>query len=635
MMKRIIYILSLVLLALSVDAQQFPLQSQYHLNYSTINPAAVGESQNYIVKASLRQQWVGFSDNAIGTNILTLNKGFGNNGLGFNIFDDQTGGAFSKTGASLSYSHRVPFEGSELFLGISGGLAKVNFEMDQFDPAILSNDDIVPEATFGAIYKYQDYTIGVSVPGLLNANIEITESNSNVIYSHFYTMVSYKKQLNENWSVYPSVLLKTARDYTQYDLNLNFKVKDKIWLGASYRQDFGPSLYVGLDLGKLISVYSYDVSTNEVSSYSNGSHEMTFIYEFVPGEKIEEIIEEKKEVVEILDRDMDGVVDSIDICPDTYGNALANGCPDTDKDGIPDKFDVCPNLFGEKEAQGCPVLSTREREILENALVDLQFGFDKDEIEYSSYNTLTDLSILMLKNPNMNLIIEGHASEEGSEKYNLSLSARRAKSVQSFFIKRGIEKNRLTIDFYGEKSPINSNNTEEERALNRRVEFDIIFHDVDQKTVSSMIAEYDSLLTTVGAEAVQREADIYMQESKKQMTQIVNKEEIQEKEIIENDMIEEEKVEPVIEKIENTESNNDDNQKINDFDINSTYYILVTEVFSSERNAKKVIKKSNESLDYVFNNNKYYIFACRSNDREVVELFRSTYEGKSWIKTIK
>ena len=102
--------------------------------------------------------------------------------------------------------------------------------MDQFDPAILSNDDIVPEATFGAIYKYQDYTIGVSVPGLLNANMEITESNSNVIYSHFYTMVSYKKQLNENWSVYPSVLLKTARDYTQYDLNLNFKVKDKIWL---------------------------------------------------------------------------------------------------------------------------------------------------------------------------------------------------------------------------------------------------------------------------------------------------------------------------------------------------------------------------------------------------------------------
>ena len=635
MMKRIIYILSLVFLAHSVDAQQFPLQSQYHLNYSTINPAAVGESQNYIVKASLRQQWVGFSDNAIGTNILTLNKGFGNNGLGFNIFDDQTGGAFSKTGASLSYSHRVPFEGSELFLGISGGLAKVNFEMDQFDPAILSNDDIVPEATFGAIYKYQDYTIGVSVPGLLNANMEITESNSNVIYSHFYTMVSYKKQLNENWSVYPSVLLKTARDYTQYDLNLNFKVKDKIWLGASYRQDFGPSLYVGLDLGKLISVYSYDVSTNEVSSYSNGSHEMTFIYEFVPGEKIEEIIEEKKEVVEILDRDMDGVVDSIDICPDTYGNALANGCPDTDKDGIPDKFDVCPNLFGEKEAQGCPVLSTREREILENALVDLQFGFDKDEIEYSSYNTLTDLSILMLKNPNMNLIIEGHASEEGSEKYNLSLSARRAKSVQSFFIKRGIEKNRLTIDFYGEKSPINSNNTEEERALNRRVEFDIIFHDVDQKTVSSMIAEYDSLLSKVGAEAVQREADIYMQESKKQMTQTVIKEEIKEIEIIENDMIEEEKVEPVIEKIENTESNNDDNQKIDDFDINSTYYILVTEVFSSERNAKKVVKKSNESLDYIFNNNKYYVFASRSNDREDVELFRSTFEGKSWIKTIK
>ena len=67
-----------------------------------------------------------------------------------------------------------------------------------------------------------------------------------------------------------------------------------------------------------------------------------------------------------------------------------------------------------KRNSSCPVLSTK-REILENALVDLQFGFDKDEIEYSSYNTLTDLSILMLKNPNMNLIIEGHTSEEGQK----------------------------------------------------------------------------------------------------------------------------------------------------------------------------------------------------------------------------
>ena len=640
MMKKITYyiLLSFICNGIVVNAQQFPIQSQYQFNYSSINPAAVGETENLIAKLSLRQQWIGFSEKGIGTNIFSLNKGYGNNGLGLNIFDDQTGGAFSKTGASLAYSHRVPFENSELFLGISGGFAKVDISTSEFDPAIISNDDIVPEATFGALYKFENYTFGISIPGLLNANMELTESNSNVIYSHFYTMFSYEKKINENWSIYPSVLLKTAKESSQYDLNVNLRIRNKVWVGASYREDFGPSLYVGLDLGKLLSVYSYDISTNEVSSYSNGSHEVTLVYEFVPDEKIDNIIEKKKEVIKVLDKDKDGIVDSLDICPDLFGDKQANGCPDTDKDGIPDKFDVCPNLFGDKKAQGCPILSYNEKNILENALVNLQFGFDKDEIEYSSYNTLTDLSILMLKNPNMNLVIEGHASEEGSEKYNLSLSARRAKSVQNFFIKRGIDKNRLTIDFYGEGSPISNNKTEESRALNRRVEFDIIFHQIDQKTVSTMIAEYNSLLNKIGKENLTTENKTKEKENTESLTNSqeskkeVNKEE-NDNELSNKDKNQELSKDNLGSSIANETKNQNSNNE--NFDSNKTYFILVTEVFSSEKNAKKVIRKSDSLLEYIPYNNKFYVFAKKSNNRLEVENFRKTYKDKSWIKTIK
>ena len=56
---------------------------------------------------------------------------------------------------------------------------------------------------------------------------------------------------------------------------MNLKIKDQIWIGSSYRQDFGPSIFVGIDFGKLFSVYSYDLSTNEVYSYSGGSHEIS------------------------------------------------------------------------------------------------------------------------------------------------------------------------------------------------------------------------------------------------------------------------------------------------------------------------------------------------------------------------
>jgi len=75
-------------------AQQFPLQSQYQFNYPTINPAASGENDFYRARASFREQWVGLTDNPISTQILTVTKGFGVNGLGITVFSDKTGGAF-------------------------------------------------------------------------------------------------------------------------------------------------------------------------------------------------------------------------------------------------------------------------------------------------------------------------------------------------------------------------------------------------------------------------------------------------------------------------------------------------------------------------------------------------------------
>ena len=95
-------------------------------------------------------------------------------------------------------------------------------------------------------------------------------------------MLSYEKKLDDNWTVFPSMLLKTTTNYNQIDANVSFKLKDKIWFGGSYRQNFGPTIYVGIDFGKLLSVYSFDISTNEVSDYSSGSHEVTIGYDFIP-----------------------------------------------------------------------------------------------------------------------------------------------------------------------------------------------------------------------------------------------------------------------------------------------------------------------------------------------------------------
>jgi len=600
-------------------AQQFPLQSQYQFNYPTINPAASGEKDFYRARASFREQWVGLTDNPISTQILTVTKGFGVNGLGITVFSDKTGGAFNKSGAAISYSHKVKFEGSNLYFGVSGGASKINLAAIN-DPALLSNDDVIPEFNFGMYYTFKELKIGVSIPGLLATNMELSGSAENTVDRHFYSMISYDKKLSNDWTAHPSILVKTTSNHNQIDANINFKLKNKLWFGTSYRQDFGPTIYVGIDFGKLLSVYSLDISTNEVADYSNGSHELTFGYDFIPDSQLETRNRKEENLEEeIKDKDKDGVVDDEDLCPDVSGDKNAYGCPDFDEDGIPDKFDLCPHLFGNANTQGCPDLSTAEYLILTRALADLNFDFDKDLIKQESYITLTDLTLLMHKNPKIYLLIQGHASAEGTASYNLSLSARRAKAVQNFFISRGINKGRLIIDFYGEDTPLNKNATEQERADNRRVEFDIKYHLYDDFSAEDLQEEFDSLLNTINNNAVD----------------IIDYDEVvvQQPIIIIDTVIETKReVSDTIKVVEvDTAAVNAESTTVISKDPIEGMYLVIVQVFTDASNAIDYTYSNDADLEYTLVNGKYYVFAFSSKARVDAEQFRNAYGKGSWI----
>ena len=600
-------------------AQQFPLQSQYQFNYPTINPAASGEKDFYRARASFREQWVGLTDNPISTQILTVTKGFGVNGLGITVFSDKTGGAFNKSGAAISYSHKVKFEGSNLYFGVSGGASKINLAAID-DPALLSNDDVIPEFNFGMYYTFKELKIGVSIPGLLATNMELSGSAENTVDRHFYSMISYDKKLSNDWTAHPSILVKTTSNHNQIDANINFKLKNKLWFGTSYRQDFGPTIYVGIDFGKLLSVYSLDISTNEVADYSNGSHELTFGYDFIPDSELETRNRKEENLEEeIKDKDKDGVVDDEDLCPDVSGDKNAYGCPDFDEDGIPDKFDLCPHLFGNANTQGCPDLSTAEYLILTRALADLNFDFDKDLIKQESYITLTDLTLLMHKNPKIYLLIQGHASAEGTASYNLSLSARRAKAVQNFFISRGINKGRLIIDFYGEDTPLNKNATEQERADNRRVEFDIKYHLYDDFSAEDLQEEFDSLLNTINNNAV----DIIDYDEVVVQQPIIIIDTVIETKREVSDTIKVVEVDTAAVKAEST--------TVISKDPIEGMYLVIVQVFTDASNAIDYTYSNDADLEYTLVNGKYYVFAFSSKARVDAEQFRNAYGKGSWI----
>lgn len=634
-MKKITFLLAITL-ATSTFAQQFPLQSQYQFNYSSINPAAVGQNDYYSTRLSFRQQWIGLTDNPISTQLFSVNKAFGKDGVGITVFNDQTGGAFNKSGIAASYSHKVPFSNSDLYFGVSVGTATINLENIE-DPAIFNNSDMIAEATFGAYYIQNNWKIGVSVPGLLNSNIELTNSNENTLYSHLYSMIAYKYDINQDWTVHPSVFMKTTSNHNQFDVNLNFKLKNKLWFGSSYRQDFGPTIYVGVNLGRLLSIYSHDISTNEVAAYSNGSHEFTIGYDFIPEEDMEKEETKDKDITD-NDKDMDGVEDNDDLCPDVPGEINANGCPDFDKDGVPDDYDLCPHLYGSKENQGCPELTNEEIEILAKALGDLKFGFDKDIIEYSSYNTLTNLTVLMHKNPDMYLLIEGHSSDEGSEQYNLSLSARRAKAVQNFFTEKGLEKNRMVLDFYGEENPKNKNYTETDKAENRRVEFEIRYHFYEQEVANKIKEDYDNLLNNildVNEEIIKTIEEELIEEELEEIEPITE-DKNPKRELAENEQIVDKfrvNFDSII--FENPINNDIEQEKISineGEDATDEEYLVVIHVLNSVEKAIDFVYDSGVKCNYKSMNGKYYIYVYSSPYIGDVTQFRNAYNGESWVK---
>ncbi|MFH1097086.1 MAG: OmpA family protein, partial [Candidatus Desantisbacteria bacterium] len=104
----------------------------------------------------------------------------------------------------------------------------------------------------------------------------------------------------------------------------------------------------------------------------------------------------------------------------------------------------------------------------------VNFEFNSDKIKAALYPVLDELVVKLKENSSMQGIIEGHTDNIGSDEYNLDLSKRRAESVSSYLVQKGISKGRLSCVGYGKSKPVATNGTEEGRQGNRRVEILLI-----------------------------------------------------------------------------------------------------------------------------------------------------------------
>ena len=105
---------------------------------------------------------------------------------------------------------------------------------------------------------------------------------------------------------------------------------------------------------------------------------------------------------------------------------------------------------------------------------NINFEFDSAVLQESSYQAIDSLANFLKENPSINIEISGFTDDYGTEEHNQKLSQDRANSVKEALINKGIEAIRMTAVGYGSGNPLKPNDTEENKALNRRVEIIIL-----------------------------------------------------------------------------------------------------------------------------------------------------------------
>ena len=142
---------------------------------------------------------------------------------------------------------------------------------------------------------------------------------------------------------------------------------------------------------------------------------------------------------------------------------------DADGDGVANKFDKCPDTpEGIKvDGSGCPlpeikqetrvvekiVVTEEDREVVDEAIKNLEFDLSKATIRPSSHESLNKVAALLIEK-NFSLKLAGHTDNTGSMQLNMRLSKERAEAVKSYLVSKGANSSRIEATGYGPTQPI-------------------------------------------------------------------------------------------------------------------------------------------------------------------------------------
>jgi len=146
----------------------------------------------------------------------------------------------------------------------------------------------MPNAKFGAYYFRNNFYIGFAVPNILKNKIETSGiaagiTNFDAANIHYYLHSGYQFDINDTWKANTSILFKqVSGSPLQIGLNGQVVYKDLIGAGLSYRTSKELVAMINYRINPQLKLgYAYDYNLNQIGSYSNGTHEIILLFEFI------------------------------------------------------------------------------------------------------------------------------------------------------------------------------------------------------------------------------------------------------------------------------------------------------------------------------------------------------------------
>lgn len=284
-LRYFILLTGLSLMAGNANAQQDPQFSMYMFDKMAVNPAAAGSKDALEANLIARDQWVDIQG-APKTVALAMQAPVASQkvGWGAEIMADQIGPTTS-TSIQGNYAYHLRCGNGKLSMGLGLGLydyvidfSQINYR-DQNDPynSYGRSQQLVPTAEAGLYYYSRSFYAGISFNHLIEGKMTNENFDSAATFRpHAYFIMGQGFQLSKQVIFNPSILIKYVQNAPPTgDVNFDFLIDNKLWIGASYRFLYGVVAMVAYRVSPAFQLaYAYDLGINGIGNAGGGSHEI-------------------------------------------------------------------------------------------------------------------------------------------------------------------------------------------------------------------------------------------------------------------------------------------------------------------------------------------------------------------------